>query len=162
MNRKYTIEWYKEIVKNIRSKIPQAVISTDIIVGFPDETAEQFEETVDLFDFSRYDIAFIAKYSPRPGTAATHFDDNVSQEEKKRREKVLTDKLAHIALARNQPLIGKNVEVLVESVKDGIGFGHTREFRNVKFPYSGATGEFVSIKVDHAESWGLKGTVRSV
>jgi len=157
MNRQYTIEWYKEIIKNIRKYIPDAVISTDIIVGFPNETKKQFQDTMDLFDFAQFDIAYIAKYSPRPGTAATHYDDNISLEEKRRREKILTKKLSEIALARNQKLVGKDVEVLAESIHGQIGFGHTREFRGVKFPYSGPIGEFVKVKITKANPWGLMG-----
>ena len=157
MNRQYTIEWYKKIIENIRKYIPDAVISTDIIVGFPDETKKQFRDTMDLFDFARYDIAYIAKYSPRPGTAATHYKDNVPMDEKKRREKILTKKLSEIALARNQKLVGKKIEVLVESIHGQIGFGHTREFRGVKFPYSGSIGEFVKVKITKANPWGLMG-----
>lgn len=157
MNRQYTIEWYKKIIKNIRKYIPDAVISTDIIVGFPGETEKQFQDTMDLFDFAQYDIAYIAKYSPRPGTAATYFKDNVPMVEKKRREKILTQKLSEIALARNQKLVGKDIEVLVESIHGQIGFGHTCEFRGVKFPYLGLIGEFVKVKITKANPWGLMG-----
>ena len=157
MNRQYTIEWYIEIVANIRKHIPEAVISTDIIVGFPGETEKQFQDTMDLFDFAQYDIAYIAKYSPRPGTAAAHFKDDVSMDEKKRREKILTKKLSEIALARNQKLVGKEVEILVESINNGIAFGHTREFRGVKFPYKGIIGQFVKVKITKANPWGLMG-----
>lgn len=157
MNRQYTIEWYKEIVANIRKHIPEAVISTDIIVGFPGETEKQFQDTMDLFDFAQYDIAYIAKYSPRPGTAAAYFKDDVSMDEKRQREKILTIKLSKIALERNQKLVGEEIEVLVESINDGIGFGHTREFRGVKFPYRGTIGEFVKVKITKANPWGLMG-----
>lgn len=159
MNRQYTIEWYKEIIANIRERIPDALISTDIIVGFPGETSEQFQDTVNLFDFAQYDIAYIAKYSSRPGTAATHFKDNVPMAEKKRREKLLTEKLAKIALTRNEKLISREIEVLTESIHNAVGFGHTREFRGVKFPYHGKTGEFVKVKITKAGSWGLLGKV---
>lgn len=157
MNRQYTIEWYREIIKNIRKYIPDAVISTDIIVGFPGETEKQFQDTMDLFDFAQYDIAYIAKYSPRPGTASAHYKDNVSIDEKRRREKILTKKLSEIAISRNQKLVGKDVEVLVESIHGQTGFGHTREFRGVKFPYSGPIGEFVKVKIIKANPWGLMG-----
>ena len=115
---------------------------------------------MDLFDFAQFDIAYIAKYSPRPGTAATHYDDNISLEEKRRREKILTKKLSEIALARNQKLVGKDVEVLAESIHGQIGFGHTREFRGVKFPYSGPIGEFVKVKITKANPWGLMGELK--
>ncbi len=159
MNRQYTIEWHKEIINNIRKYVPNAVISTDIIVGFPGETKKQFQDTMDLFDFARFDIAYIAKYSPRPGTAATYFKDNIPLEEKRWREKVLTERLSEIALSRNQKLVGKDVEVLVESIHGKIGFGHTREFRGVKFPYDEKTGEFIKVKIIGANPWGLMGEI---
>ncbi len=89
MNRPYTVKQYKNLVKRIRKKIPDINLSTDVIVGFPGETKKQFENTVKLFKEIKYDIAYINKYSPRSGTAAAELKDNVSPQEKKRREKIL-------------------------------------------------------------------------
>jgi len=89
MNRPYTVKQYKSLIKKIRKKIPDINLSTDVIVGFPGETKKQFENTVKLFKEIKYDIAYISKYSPRAGTAAAKLKDNVSQKEKKRREKIL-------------------------------------------------------------------------
>jgi len=89
MNRSYTVKQYKNLVKRIRKKIPDINLSTDVIVGFPGETKKQFENTVKLFKEIKYDIAYINKYSPRSGTAAAKLKDNVSIQEKKRREKTL-------------------------------------------------------------------------
>jgi len=91
MNRPYTIEQYKNLVKKIRKKIPDINLSTDVIVGFPGETEKQFENTVKLFKEIKFNLAYISKYSPRPGTAAFQMKDNVPLEEKKRREKILRD-----------------------------------------------------------------------
>ena len=91
MNRPYTAEQYKNLVKKIREKIPDINLSTDIIVGFPGENKKQFENTVKLFKEIKFDIAYIAKYSPRPGTAAFQMKDNVPQKEKKKREKILRE-----------------------------------------------------------------------
>ena len=91
MNRGYTIRQYKNLVKKIREKIPNVKISTDVIVGFPGETKKQFENTVRLFKEIKFDKAYIAKYSPRPGTAAYKLEDNISWEEKKRRWNVLNE-----------------------------------------------------------------------
>jgi len=91
MNRNYTIEEYKNLVKRIREKIPDVKLSTDVIVGFPGETKRQFQNTVKLFKEIKFDNAYIAKYSPRPGTAAFKMENNVSLEEKKRREKILRE-----------------------------------------------------------------------
>jgi len=89
MNRPYTVKQYKNLVKKIRKKIPDINLSTDVIVGFPGETKKQFENTVKLFKEIKYDIAYISKYSPRPSTVAAKLKDNVSFQEKKRREKIL-------------------------------------------------------------------------
>jgi len=89
MNRKYTIGHYKNLVKKIRKYIPDAKISTDIIVGFPGETKKQFENTVKAVKELKFSKAYIACYSPRPGTAAFKLKDNVPHQEKKRRRKIL-------------------------------------------------------------------------
>ena len=89
MNRPYTIAQYKKLVKKIRDKIPNINLSTDVIIGFPGETKKQFKNTVKLFKEIKYDIAYINKYSPRTETAAFKLKDNVSLQEKKRREKIL-------------------------------------------------------------------------
>lgn len=89
MNRGYTISHYKNLIKKIHQKIPGVKISTDVIVGFPGETKEQFENTVKLFKEIKFDKAYIARYSPRPGTAAAKLKDDVPLPEKKRREKIL-------------------------------------------------------------------------
>lgn len=89
MNRPYTVEQYKNLVKKIRKKIPDINLTTDVIVGFPGETREQFENTVKLFKEIKFNLAYISKYSPRPGTAAFKMKDDVPLAEKKRREKCL-------------------------------------------------------------------------
>jgi tRNA dimethylallyltransferase len=91
MNRGYTIEQYKNLVKKIKKKIPNVKISTDVIVGFPEETKKQFENTVKLFKQIKFSKAYINKYSTRAGTEATKLKDNVSWNEKKRRWKILND-----------------------------------------------------------------------
>lgn len=89
MNRPYTIKEYKNLIKKIRKKIPNIILSTDIIIGFPGETKKQFENTIKLFKEIKFNNAYISKYSPRPGTASLKLKDNVSLAEKKKREKVL-------------------------------------------------------------------------
>lgn len=89
MNRSYTAKQYKNLVKKIREEIPDINLTTDVIVGFPGETKKQFENTVKLFKEIKFNLAYIAKYSPRPGTAAFKIKDIVPLEEKKRREKIL-------------------------------------------------------------------------
>ena len=91
MNRHYTVSHYKNLIKKIRRKIPNTKISTDVIVGFPGETKKQFQNTVKLFKEIKFDKAYIAKYSPRLGTAAAKLKDGVSQKEKKRRWRILEE-----------------------------------------------------------------------
>lgn len=93
MQRPYTAEQYKSLVKKIREKIPDINLSTDVIVGFPGETKKQFENTVKLFKEIKFDMAYISKYSPRTGTAAFRLKDNIPLPEKKRREKCLRNLL---------------------------------------------------------------------
>ena len=89
MNRNYTIRQYKNLVKKIRQKIPEIKISTDIIVGFPGETKKQFQNTTKLAEKIKFDKAYVAKYSPRPGTVAFKLKDDVPFEEKKGRWQIL-------------------------------------------------------------------------
>ncbi len=91
MNRGYTAKQYKDLVKKIKNKIPKVKLSTDVIVGFPGETKKQFKNTVKLFKQIKYDLAYINKYSPRPGTVSSKWKDNISWEEKKHRWKILND-----------------------------------------------------------------------
>jgi tRNA-2-methylthio-N6-dimethylallyladenosine synthase len=91
MNRHYTVKDYKNKIKKLREKIPDISLSTDIIVGFPSETKKQFENTAKLFREIKFDMAYINKYSPRTGTSASKFKNDVSTSEKKRREKALTE-----------------------------------------------------------------------
>jgi tRNA-2-methylthio-N6-dimethylallyladenosine synthase len=187
MNRKYTAKHFLDLVKIIRKYIPDAAISTDIIVGFPGETEKQFQNTVEVMKKVKFDMAYINKYSPRQGTAAAKLGDNVSWQEKKQREKILTEILEKTALENNQKYIGKIVEVLIEKVDDNYIYGKTRSFKNVKATISSTTpsksqnldakdnnkqygnmyyhteslksliGEIVKIKITQADAWGLKG-----
>jgi tRNA-2-methylthio-N6-dimethylallyladenosine synthase len=91
MKRPYTVEQYKDLVKRIREKMPDINLSTDVIVGFPGETKKQFENTVKLFREIKFNLAYIAKYSSRPGTAAQKMKDDVPLAEKKQRERVLKE-----------------------------------------------------------------------
>jgi tRNA-2-methylthio-N6-dimethylallyladenosine synthase len=91
MNRPYTVLQYKKLVKKIRKAIPDILLSTDVIVGFPGETKKQFQNTVRLLKEIKFGVAFINKYSPRAGTAAAKLKDNVPWAEKKRREKILIE-----------------------------------------------------------------------
>jgi tRNA-2-methylthio-N6-dimethylallyladenosine synthase len=163
MNRKYTAQHYKNLIKKIRKNIPLASITTDIIVGFPGETKKQFNETAKLFRRIKFDMAYVSKYSPRPNTAAFKFKDNIPKDEKKRREEELMNILRKTALENNKKYIGKIVEVLVEGKnKKGEWFGKTRTFKNVELRMSNvkcSAREFVKVKISKARGFGLEGVL---
>ena len=159
MNRLYNIKEYKNLIKKIRKEVPEITISTDIIVGFPGETKEQFNNTAKLFKEIKYDMAYISKYSPRPGTAAAKLKDNVSQKEKKRREKVLTEILKKTALENNKKYIGKKIKVLINRKKDSnTWIGKSRKYKTIKVNSAkNLLGKFIKVKITDALPWGLKG-----
>ncbi len=158
MNRPYTIKKYKEIIKKIKREIPNICLSTDVIVGFPGETKKQFENTAKLFKELKYDMAYIAKYSPRAETAAAKLKDSVSQKEKDRREKVLTEILKQTALENNKKYIGKTIEVLPTNYKDKFLVGKSFHYKTVKFKgQKNLIGKITKVKITDALPWGLKG-----
>jgi tRNA-2-methylthio-N6-dimethylallyladenosine synthase len=114
MNRKHSYADFKTQVEYLRSRDPLFSISTDIIVGFPGETEEQFQETVRAMEECQFDFAFIARYSSRSGTlATTRYEDDISPSEKARRWTILNDILRRTATARNQMMIGRTEEILI-------------------------------------------------
>ena len=166
MNRNYTTKNYEKLVKKIRQAFKkyrkgiekEVAISTDIIVGFPGETKKQFENTVKFFKKIKFDMAYIAKFSSRPGTVAEKIGDNVPQKEKERRYKILTNLLKKIAKKKNEKFLNKMVDVLVEEEKDGFLFGKSRHFKTVKFKGErGLIGNFVKVKILKIEPFGLFG-----
>ncbi len=114
MRRGYTAEQYLAAVERLRSFVPDIAITTDIIVGYPGETEEDFEATRELMRKARFDNSFIFKFSPRPGTPAAQMDDDVSVTEKERRNQVLLSDQDDIGVANNALWIGREVEVLAE------------------------------------------------
>ncbi len=166
MNRRYTSAHYLKLIGKIRSAFEKQkkdlAISTDIIVGFPGETKTQFADTARVMRSVRYDMAYLAQYSPRPGTAAAKLKDNVSITEKKRRKEFLNDILRKTALANNKKYEGKIVEVLIEKIEDKIATGKTRTFKNVRIEsgkWKVESGNFVKIKITKTGAWGLEGKI---
>jgi len=168
MNRPYTVKHYKSLIKKIgvafkkyRTGLEKEIaISTDVIVGFPGETKKQFENTVKLFREIKYDMAYIAKYSPRSGTAASKLNDNVSLKEKEKRYKFLTDILKETVLENNKKYLGKKVEVLIESKKGNVYFGKTRSYKTVKINSNkNLMGKLIEARIIGALNWGLKGVL---
>jgi tRNA-2-methylthio-N6-dimethylallyladenosine synthase len=162
MGRGYTVEQYRELVHIIRHKIPQISLSTDIIVGFPGETEEQFEHSLSLVQEMRFDVIHVAAYSPRPGTIAwREYQDNIPAEVKKERLNKIEELQAVIASEINSQLQGKQVEVLIEGRKDGKWFGRTRSNKLVFFEDAGDwLGQLARIQIDKTSPWSLKGKVK--
>ena len=164
MLRPYTIEEYKKIVHKLRIKIPDLAVTTDCIVGFPGETREQFESTLDLFREMKYDMAFTAQFSPRPGSVAGKWEDDVPHAEKEFREKELTDVLRQTTFDHNQALLNTKQRVLIyKTSKKNTGFeaeGRTGGMKPIRFTTpTDMTGQFVNVKVTKAEPWHLKGNL---
>jgi len=166
MSRKYTRESYLELVRKLKAAIPGLVLSTDIIVGFPGETEEQFEETMSLVREVEFASAFTFIYSPREGTPAAQMEDNVPLEVKKERLMRLNDLIAELSRKDNEKLRGKTVEVLVEGVsKNNPEYltGRTRTNKLVHFrgPES-LTGQFIDVKITEVQTWLFKGEIASL
>ena len=159
MRRGYTIEQYRNLIAEIREKIPGAALSNDVIVGFPSETEEQFQETVKLLTDLRFDAVHIAAYSPRPGTIATRdYDDDVPAVEKKRRLQILEKLQERIAAEINASRMGKSIEVLVEGKQKGKWYGRTRTDKIVFFSDSkNWSGKLAILDIERTSPWSLQG-----
>lgn len=161
MNRTYTRAFYLALVDKIRSAIPNVVLTTDIIVGFPGETAGQFEDTLSLVREVGFDNAFTFIYSARENTPAAGFADDVSMEEKKARLARLNELQYAISLAHNQRLRGEVVEVMVEGeskTNPDVMAGRTRQNKLVLFPGSlDLAGQLVQVRITEPQTWLLKG-----
>jgi len=160
MNRHYTVENYKNKIKDLRKKIPGIGLSTDIIVVFPGETKKQFGNTAKLFRDVKYDMAYINKYSPRSGTPAAKLKNDVSDVEKKRREKVLTEILKQTALEKNKKLIGKKTIVLINENRDDNYFGKNEHYKTIKVKSDkNILGQLIKVKITEARPFILVGEV---
>lgn len=161
MARKYTREQYIELAKKIKAKIPNVSLTTDIIVGFPNETEEQFEDTLSLVREIEFDSAFTYIYSPREGTPAAKMKDNVPLEVKRERLARLNELVNELSAKKNALYEGKVVEVLVEGESkknSNILTGRTRTNRLVNFKGpKEAIGELVNVKITQAKTWSLDG-----
>lgn len=158
MNRKYSPEHFLSLIEKVRQAIPEITISTDIIVGYPGEGEKEFQHTADLMRQAKFDMAYFGRFSPRPGTAAAKLDDNVSAEEKARRENFLNDILIETATANNQKYLGQNIEILVDGWKKGLCYGKTASFKIVAFAGEKSwIGQKILVKIKEVGPWSLKG-----
>ena len=168
MNRSYTREQYIDLVGRLRSAMPDIALTTDVIVGFPGETEEDFLETMSLFEEVRFAGAFTFIYSKRPGTPAAKIVDPTPPEVIQERFERLTHLVEDLSWTANQADLGRRVEVLVESTSkraDDIMVGHSEKNRTVHFPLpsdksaEGLVGRIATVEVDRARTWYLSGTM---
>jgi len=162
MGRGYTVEHYRQLITEIRSKIPGVALSTDVIVGFPSESDQQFQQTVSLLSELRFDTVHVAAYSPRPGTiAAREYENNIPPAEKRERLNKIEQLQERIAGEINAQLLGKAVEVLVEGRKGDKWQGRTRSGKLVFFnSNSDCLGQIVKILIEKTSPWALQGKAK--
>jgi tRNA-2-methylthio-N6-dimethylallyladenosine synthase len=173
MNRSYSIEQYNEIVKKIRKSFwekrkgleGRISLSTDAIVGFPQETKDEFNDTVAVFEQIKYDSAHIAKFSPRPQTAAAQMTDNISHREKVKRKEKLNSVLAKTALENNRHYLSKIIPVLIEEVnrKHQFMLGRSRSYKVVKIESFNPSllGKIILTKITNVTPWRLEAKEKS-
>ncbi len=161
MGRRYTRESYLELFNKIKNTVPGVAISTDIIVGFPGETEEDFLETLSLAEECKYDNAFTFIFSKREGTPACLLKDETSEEEKENRLQRLNKVVNKYFLENNKKLENKIVEVLVEGVseKDNMFYGYTDTNKLINFSSEKEVvpGDIIKVKVVAAKTWSLDG-----
>ncbi len=166
MNRNYTAAHFSALIKKIRKAKPGVAITTDVIVGFPGETKKQFQNSVKLFKDLQFDMAYTAQYSPRPGTASWKMEDNVSREEKRRREQLLTDILRKSGQKANKAYLKKEIKVLAEGRnKKNKYYGKSSSFKTILFNAPAdlkpeeIIGNFVTVKIEKIQDFGLEGVL---
>jgi tRNA-2-methylthio-N6-dimethylallyladenosine synthase len=159
MRRRYTIEEYRAIIAHARSLVADLSVSTDVIVGYPGETEEQFQRTLELLEEIKFDVVHIQGFSPRPRTTAARQPDDVLPAEKKRRINVLLEAQRRIAESANRRWLGRTVEVLVERVENGEFTGRTRQNKVLVggAPLGVEPGTVRRVYVEQATAWQLKG-----
>lgn len=160
MHRVYTTDGFREIVRNLRSAVPHIALTTDVIVGFPGETEEQFEDTLRLVEEVRFDGAYMFIYSPRPGTPAGEMEQLPLHVRKSRMDRLM-ELQNRISLENNAALVGREFEVLVEgpSPKNPLRLqGYAREFKMMHFEGPAElTGQVVWVRATSSHLWGLGG-----
>ena len=162
MGRKYTIKEYTTLFNKLKSKIPNVSISTDIIVGFPNETEEDFNATLDIVRKLRYDLAYTFIYSKREGTPASKMEDTITLETKKERLAKLNELVNECAKENNMKYLNKEVKVLLTDYSDKLdnlsGYTDTMKLVNVKADDK-YLGKIVNVKITDAKTWSLDGVL---
>jgi len=160
MNRKYTREQFLDAINRIKAARPGIALGSDIIVGFPGETREQFNETLSLYEEVGFDISYNAQYSPRSGTLGVKlYKDDISKEEKRDRWDELQSLMEKIALEKNRQFIDRVVNVLVEKSDNGYASGNSHEMKLTRFKNDDTSlvGKIVPVKIKSVKSWVLEG-----
>lgn len=163
MGRRYTKEEYLDLFNKLKSKIPNAAITTDIIVGFPNETEEDFNETLEVVDKCKYDSAFTFIFSPRVGTPASRMEDKITLEEKEKRLQILNEKINKYSKENNDKYLNQVVPVLLEDYsskkKEMLkGYTDTMKLVNVKAD-SSYLGTIVNVKITSVKTWSMDGII---
>ncbi len=166
MNRNHNMDRYRNIIHTIREKLPDATIFTDVIVGFTGETDQQFENTRKIMEEFRFNMAYIAMYSPRPGATSSRWEDDIPRDVKKERLQVLTDELIKYNRIYNTSLIGRKLHVLVtgHDRKEGYLRGLTEGKLIVRFPADDQSliGRFTDLQINSAADFSLEGEKLSI
>ncbi len=161
MNRKYTIEKYYDLVDSLRHYCPDIALTTDIIVGFPGETEEDFSKTMELLEKVKFDGSFSFKYSDRPGTASINLDGKISEEEKSQRLQLFQARQNQISLEKNEQYVGKEIAVLVEFKRDAKYQcrASTNHVVHVTSTKNCVPGEIVRTRITRAGQHSLQGEI---
>jgi tRNA-2-methylthio-N6-dimethylallyladenosine synthase len=166
MKRRYTLRYYRDLIRRIRETIPEVTLATDIIVGFPGETHDQFMHTMDLLQEIRFDKVHVAAYSPRPGTVAAGWPDDVTHDEKMMRLHAVENLQEQIGRELNERHVGTEMEILVEGAERGRWMGRTRGNKIVFFPMddprADRTGQLAMVKIEAAGPWSMQGALLRV
>lgn len=164
MNRRYTREKYLELVRKLREAVPGIAISTDIIVGFPGETEEEFAQTLTLAEEVQYDSAFTFLYSPRKGTPAAGYDDQIPEDVKHERFNRLVEVMNAGSVKKNAAYVGRTCRVLVDGhdkKESGILNGRTEEFKLVDFEGpEELIGQIVDVEITDSNTFSLRGKLK--
>ncbi len=164
MRRSHTIEWYMDLIEQLKSKVPDIALSTDIIVGFPGETREEFEETLNLMEQVKFSSSYMFAYSPRPNTPALEMADDIPYEEKQDRLQQIIQLQNRLTKENGQAFIGKEVEVLIESTtsRKGMSFkGRNPHYWSVMFKGGEdrlKPGDVARVRVEETSGHVLRGS----
>lgn len=164
MNRRYTISEYKKLFYELKEKIKNVSITTDIIVGFPGETEEDFKKTLEIYNELKYDLAYTFIYSPREGTPASKIKDDITKEEKEERLQRLNEVVNKYARENNEKYLGKKVKVLLEDYSDKGGklMGYTENMKLVNVTADPSLiGQIKEVLITDVKTWSMEGEIVS-